>query len=39
MAIFASREAAEDFVANDPFVVDGVIAKWELHEWHEVLAS
>ena len=38
MAVFASREAAEEFVAGDPFVVHGLVAEWQLREWHEVLA-
>jgi uncharacterized protein YciI len=38
MAIFTSREAAEAFVAEDPFVVNGVVASWRLLEWNEVLA-
>jgi uncharacterized protein len=37
MAIFGSREAAEEFVAGDPFVRNGVVASWELREWDEVL--
>jgi uncharacterized protein len=39
MAIFASREAAEEFVAGDPFVEHGVVAEWEIREWDEVLAE
>jgi uncharacterized protein YciI len=38
MAIFRSREAAEDFVAGDPFVRNGVVRAWEIREWNEVLA-
>jgi uncharacterized protein YciI len=37
MAIFTSREAAEEFVAGDPFVVDGVVASWAVRPWNEVL--
>lgn len=37
MAIFASREAAEAFVAEDPFVLEGVVRGWELREWNEIL--
>jgi uncharacterized protein len=33
MAIFASREAAEEFVAGDPFVLNGVVSKWRVLEW------
>jgi uncharacterized protein YciI len=39
MAIFAGREAAEEFVAGDPFVLNGVVASWELREWDEVLGG
>jgi uncharacterized protein len=28
MGIFTSREAAEEFVAGDPFVLNGVIRDW-----------
>ena len=35
MAIFKSREAAEEFVADDPFVRNGVVASHEIREWHE----
>jgi uncharacterized protein len=38
MAIFTTRDAAEAFVADDPFVQHGVVAAWRLLEWHEVLA-
>jgi uncharacterized protein len=37
MAIFASRAGAERFVARDPFVLHGVVRRWELREWNEVL--
>jgi hypothetical protein len=36
MAVFASREAAEEFVSGDPFVAHGVVSKWHIREWHEV---
>jgi uncharacterized protein len=37
MAVFRTREAAEEFVAGDPFVLNGVVRRWEIREWHEVL--
>ena len=37
MGIFTSREAAEEFVAGDPFVVNGVVAAWTVRPWYEVL--
>ena len=36
MAVFASREDAEDFASADPFVLSGVVSKWHIREWHEV---
>lgn len=33
LAIFRSREAAEAFVAQDPFILEGVIASYEIREW------
>jgi uncharacterized protein YciI len=38
MGVFTSREAAEEFIQGDPFVINGVVAKWSLREWNEVLA-
>jgi uncharacterized protein YciI len=38
MAIFPTRAAAEAFVEADPFVLNGVVRRWELREWNEVLA-
>ena len=37
MGIFTTREAAESFVAADPFVLEGVVAGWQIQEWNEVL--
>jgi uncharacterized protein YciI len=36
MAIFTTREAAEAFVAGDPFVLEGVVRSWTVKEWHEI---
>ena len=38
MGVFASRAAAEEFVRSDPFVVHGIVARWTIREWNEVLA-
>jgi uncharacterized protein YciI len=38
MAIFTSREAAEEFVKGDPFVVHGVVRSWQIKEWDEALS-
>jgi uncharacterized protein YciI len=33
MAIFTTREAAEEFIKGDPFVTNGLVSKWRLVEW------
>jgi uncharacterized protein len=38
LGVFTSREAADEFIAGDPFVVNGVVARWTLQDWNEVLA-
>ena len=37
MAVFTTREAAEEFVRGDPFVLHGVISKWTILDWNEAL--
>jgi hypothetical protein len=37
MAVFTTREAAEEFVSGDPFVLHGVVHKWRILEWMEAL--
>jgi uncharacterized protein YciI len=39
MAVFRTREAAEAFVAGDPFVTSGAVGNWYLREWNEVLSD
>jgi uncharacterized protein len=39
MGIFRSREAAEEFIAGDPFVLNGVVSGYEVRGWNEVLAE
>jgi uncharacterized protein YciI len=34
MAIFRTREAAEEFIKGDPFVTNGLVAKWRLLDWN-----
>lgn len=34
LAIFTNREAAEEFIAGDPFVTQKLVAKWRLVEWN-----
>jgi hypothetical protein len=37
MSIFTTREAAEEFVRSDPFVLHGVVRSWTIREWNEAL--
>ena len=37
MAIFTTREAAEDFVKGDPFLLNGVVKSWRILEWNEAI--
>ncbi len=39
MAIFTTREAAEEFVRGDPFVLNGVVRSWRILEWNEALTG
>jgi uncharacterized protein YciI len=39
MAIFTTRESAEEFAQSDPFVVNGVVRSWEVREWDESIDS
>lgn len=34
MAIFTTREAAEEFIQVDPFVTEGLVSSWRLVEWN-----
>jgi uncharacterized protein YciI len=37
MAIFRTREAAEDFVRRDPFGLEGVVSSYVIREWDDSL--
>jgi uncharacterized protein YciI len=37
MAVFRTRDAAERFVMDDPFVKHGVVASWDIKDWDETL--
>lgn len=37
MGIFIDRETAEDFVRQDPFVREGLVANATVKEWNEIL--
>jgi uncharacterized protein YciI len=39
MAIFTTREGADEFAAGDPFVLEGVVRRWEVREWNEALTE
>jgi uncharacterized protein len=36
MGVFTTREAAEEFIQGDPFVINGLVSKWRLVEWNAV---
>jgi uncharacterized protein YciI len=38
MAIFTSREAAEQFATGDPFVLRGVVRHWYVRDWNDALS-
>ena len=38
MSVFTTRAAAESFVRDDPFVKHGLVARYTIREWNEVLA-
>ncbi|MBS1509811.1 MAG: hypothetical protein JST86_03170 [Bacteroidetes bacterium] len=33
MAIFKTRAAAEQFVTEDPFILEGLVASFEIKDW------
>lgn len=35
MAIFRSREAAERFVTEDPFVLEGLVKSYVIRDWND----
>ena len=37
LAIFTSQESAEQFAAVDPFVTEGLVARWTITPWLEAL--
>jgi hypothetical protein len=37
MAVFTTREAVEEFMADDPFLRHGVVGGHRVREWDEVL--
>jgi uncharacterized protein YciI len=39
MAIFKSRTAAEQFVTEDPFILEGVVKSFVIHDWMDALLT
>ena len=39
MAIFRSQEAAERFVARDPFILEGIVASFVIRPWADELLA
>jgi uncharacterized protein YciI len=39
MAIFRSQEAAEEFVRRDPFMLEGLVASYEIRVWLDEMLS
>jgi uncharacterized protein len=35
MAVLTTREAAEEFVRGDPFVLNVAVRRWQFREWDE----
>jgi uncharacterized protein YciI len=39
LGIFTSQDAAEEFVAGDPFVLHGVVESYSVRPWREILVG
>jgi uncharacterized protein len=37
LGVFTTQEAAEDFAATDPFVLNGLVESWTIRAWNEAL--
>lgn len=37
MAIFRTREAAEEFIRSDPFKLEGLVKSYTIREWNDSL--
>ena len=35
MAIFKNREAAEEFVKEDPFILEGLVKSFVIRDWND----
>lgn len=38
MAVLTSREAADDYIRSDPFVLHGMVSHWHIREWATMVA-
>ena len=39
MAIFKTRTAAEEFVKEDPFILEGIVKSYVIRDWNDNLIS
>jgi uncharacterized protein YciI len=39
MALFRSRDAAEAFAKADPFLLEGVVAEYQVKDWGDKMLS
>jgi uncharacterized protein len=39
MAVLTSREAAEDYMAGDPFLIKGMVSNWYIREWANMFSK
>jgi uncharacterized protein YciI len=39
MAIFRTRSAAEEFVALDPFILEGLVASYAIRDWNDEMLA
>ena len=39
MAIFKTREAAEAFVKQDPFILEGLVKSFVIRDWNDTMLS
>jgi uncharacterized protein len=37
MGVFTTRAAVDDFMAGDPFLLNGVVGRHRVREWDEIL--
>jgi uncharacterized protein YciI len=37
LAVFTSDQAAREFIEGDPFVLQGAVARWQIHPWDDAI--